>query len=62
MNCKQRGYLDLTENILTNLEKVKELYLFTIEQQQRIDSLDTKKPGLSQNHGSPNKKFRGFRE
>ena len=62
MNCKQLGHWDLTENILTNLEKVKELYLFTIEQQKRIDSLETKKPGLSQNLGSPNKKIRGFRE
>ena len=40
-DIKQRGYWDLTENIRTNLEKVEELYLYTIEQQKRIEFLET---------------------
>lgn len=35
---KANGKWDVTENVRTNLEKVEELYLHTIEQQKQIEA------------------------
>ena len=34
----EKGQWDVTENVRTNLEKVEELYLHTIEQQKQIEA------------------------
>ena len=37
-DIQAKGSWDVTENVRTNLEKVEELYLHTIEQQKQIES------------------------
>ena len=34
----EKGQWDVTENVRTNLEKVEELYLHTIEQEKKIEA------------------------
>ncbi len=39
---KNQGYIDLMETQLTNVEKIEELYLHSIEQEKAIKAKDAK--------------------